>query len=121
MGFSPIPLPEWRQDLKIGGLSSPAIRRHSHASDCQAAGRGAQRLLQNDGSLTAWQQFTVKDPLTIAAGASLEISSADAGAVTFAGDSGTLRLVHRSSSRRTPELPPQWWHQFSVKSGRPGT
>ena len=29
--------------------------------------------------------------------------------------------VHRSSPRRTPDLPPQWWHQFSVKSGRPGT
>jgi hypothetical protein len=35
-----------------------------------------------NGTLTAWQQFTVKDPITIAAGTTIEISSAYAGAVT---------------------------------------
>ena len=55
------------------------------------------RLLQDNGTLTAWQQFTVKDPITIAAGATVEISSAYAGAVTFAGDIGTLVLDNSAS------------------------
>ena len=47
--------------------------------------------------LTAWQSFTVKDPITIAAGATVEISSAYAGAVSFAGDTGTLQLDNSAS------------------------
>jgi hypothetical protein len=41
------------------------------------------RLLQNDNTLTPWQQFTVTDPVTVAAGATVELPSAYAGAVTF--------------------------------------
>jgi hypothetical protein len=55
------------------------------------------RLLQDNGTLTAWQQFTVKDPITIAAGATVEISSAYAGAVSFAADTGTLQLDNSAS------------------------
>ena len=55
------------------------------------------RLLQDNGTLTDWQQFTVKDPITIAAGATVEISSAYAGAVSFAGDTGTLALDNSAS------------------------
>ncbi len=50
------------------------------------------RLEQDNGTLTAWQQFTVKDPLTVAAGATLALASAYAGAVSFAGSTGTLQL-----------------------------
>ena len=55
------------------------------------------RLLQNDGTLTPWQQSTVKDPITVASGAAVEIRSAYAGAVTFAGDTGTLVLDNSAS------------------------
>jgi hypothetical protein len=55
------------------------------------------RLLQDDGTLTAWQQFTVKDPLTIAPDATVDIASAYAGAVAFAGSTGTLELDNSSS------------------------
>jgi hypothetical protein len=55
------------------------------------------RLLQDNGTLTAWQQFTVKDPITIAAGATVEISSAYAGAVSFAAGTGTLQLDDSAS------------------------
>jgi T5SS/PEP-CTERM-associated repeat protein len=55
------------------------------------------RLLQDNGTLTAWQQLTVKDALTIAAGATVEIPSAFAGAVTFAASTGTLQLDDPSS------------------------
>jgi hypothetical protein len=55
------------------------------------------RLLQDDGTLTAWQQFTVKDPLTIAPDATVDIASAYAGAVAFAGSTGTLELGNSSS------------------------
>ena len=57
----------------------------------------AARLLQDNGALTPWQVFTVKDPLTIADGATVELSSAYAGAVTFAGSTGTLQLDNSSS------------------------
>jgi hypothetical protein len=50
------------------------------------------RLLQNDGTLTAWQQFTVVDPVTVAQGATVELAAAYAGAVNFAGTAGTLQL-----------------------------
>jgi hypothetical protein len=50
------------------------------------------RLLQNDGTLTAWQQFSVVDPLDVATGATLELPGAYAGHVIFAGASGTLQL-----------------------------
>jgi hypothetical protein len=50
------------------------------------------RLLQNDGSLTGWHQFTVTDPVTVANGATVELRSAYAGGVTFAGPAGTLQL-----------------------------
>ena len=59
------------------------------------------RLLQNDNTLTPWQQFTVKDPIAVAAGATVEISSAYAGAVTFAGDTGTLQLDNSASFNGT--------------------
>ena len=58
------------------------------------------RLLQDNGTLTDWQQFTVKDPITIAAGATVEISSAYAGAVSFAGDTGTLAARQLRELRR---------------------
>ena len=57
----------------------------------------AARLLQDNGTLTAWQEFTVKDPLTIADGATVELSSAYAGPVMFAGSTGTLQLDNSSS------------------------
>jgi len=57
----------------------------------------AARLLQDNGTLTPWQEFTVKDPLTIADGAIVELSSAYAGPVTFAGSTGTLQLDNSSS------------------------
>src|SRR5262249_21175827 len=47
--------------------------------------------------LTPWQQFTVKDPITIAAGATVELSSAYAGMVNFAADTGTLQIDHSQS------------------------
>ncbi len=50
------------------------------------------RLLQNDGTLTAWQQFTVVDPVTVDEGAIVELASAYAGTVNFAGATGTLQL-----------------------------
>ena len=50
------------------------------------------RLQQNDGSLTAWQQFSVVDPVTVAQGATVELAAAYAGAVNFAGTAGTLQL-----------------------------
>jgi hypothetical protein len=50
------------------------------------------QLIQDDGSKTDWLKFTVRDPLTVATGSTAEIQSAYAGAVTFAGDTGTLRL-----------------------------
>jgi hypothetical protein len=49
-------------------------------------------VLQDNGTLTPWQQFTVKDPITVAPDATVEISSTYAGAVSFAGDTGTLQL-----------------------------
>jgi hypothetical protein len=50
------------------------------------------RLQLNDGTLTAWQQFTVTDPVTVANGATLELTQAYAGQAIFAGNSGTLQL-----------------------------
>ena len=50
------------------------------------------RLLQNDNTLTPWQQLTVTDPVTVADGATVGLPSAYAGAVTFAGSTGTLQL-----------------------------
>jgi autotransporter passenger strand-loop-strand repeat protein len=55
------------------------------------------RLLEDNGTLTPWQQFTVKDPITIAADATVEISSAYAGAVSFAAGTGTLQLDNSAS------------------------
>ena len=55
------------------------------------------QLLQNDGTLTGWQQFSVTDPVTISAGATVELSSAYAGAVTFAVSTGTLQLDNSAS------------------------
>ncbi len=54
------------------------------------------RLMQNDGTVTPWQQFTVVDPLEVAAGATLDLDTAYAGTVNFAGASGTLQLDHSS-------------------------
>ena len=50
------------------------------------------RLQQSDGTLTAWQQFTVVDPVTVAQGATVELAAAYAGTVNFAGTAGTLQL-----------------------------
>ena len=50
------------------------------------------RLLQDNGTLTAWQQFTVKDPITVAAHTTVEISSGYAGQLSFAADTGSLKL-----------------------------
>jgi len=55
------------------------------------------RLLQNDGTLTPWQQFTVTDPLTVASGATVELHAAFDGLVTFAGSTGTLKLDQSQS------------------------
>jgi hypothetical protein len=55
------------------------------------------RLLQNDGTLTPWHQFTVKDPLTVPDDGILDLASAYAGTVNFAGPTGTLKLDHSSS------------------------
>ena len=57
----------------------------------------AARLLQENGTLTPWQKFAVTDFLTIADGATVELSSAYAGAVMFAGSTGTLQLDNSSS------------------------
>ncbi len=54
------------------------------------------RLLQDNGALTAWQQFTVVDPVTVAEGATVDIASAFAGPVMFGGSTGTLRLDNSS-------------------------
>jgi hypothetical protein len=50
------------------------------------------RLLLDNGTLTGWRKFTVVDPVTVAQGAAVELASAYAGAVSFAGTTGTLRL-----------------------------
>jgi hypothetical protein len=55
------------------------------------------RVLQGNGTLTPWQQFTVKDPITVAPDATVEISSTYAGAVSFAADTGTLQLDNSAS------------------------
>ena len=55
------------------------------------------RLLQNDGTLTPWQQFTVTDPVTVATGATVELHAAFVGLVTFAGSTGTLKLDQSQS------------------------
>jgi hypothetical protein len=55
------------------------------------------RLLQNDGTLTPWQQFSVVDPVTIADGATVELTSAYAGRAIFAGPTGTLQLDNSTS------------------------
>ena len=49
------------------------------------------RLLLDNGTLTAWQPFTVVDPVTVAQGAAVELASY-AGVASFAGTTGTLRL-----------------------------
>jgi hypothetical protein len=59
------------------------------------------RLLQNNGTLTPWQQFTVTDPVTIAAGSTVEIASAYSGTVAFAGNTGTLKLDNSASFEGT--------------------
>jgi hypothetical protein len=55
------------------------------------------RLLQNDGTITPWQQFTVTDPVTVATGATVELHSTFVGPVTFAGSTGTLKLDQSQS------------------------
>jgi hypothetical protein len=50
------------------------------------------RLQQNDGTLTPWQQFSVVDPVTIAQGATVELTGPYAGSAIFAGTAGTLQL-----------------------------
>jgi hypothetical protein len=50
------------------------------------------RLLQNNGTLTGWQKFTVVDPVTVAQGATVELAAPYAGEVSFAGTAGTLQL-----------------------------
>lgn len=55
------------------------------------------RLQQNDGTLTAWQQFTVTDPVTVATDATVELASAFVGPVTFAGPTGTLQVDQSES------------------------
>ena len=55
------------------------------------------RLLQNNGTITPWQEFTVTDPVTVAAGATVELSSAFVGPVSFAGSTGTLQLDQAQS------------------------
>jgi hypothetical protein len=42
--------------------------------------------------VTSWQEFTVTDPVTVAVGATVDLSSAFVGPVTFAGATGTLQL-----------------------------
>src|SRR6202012_633381 len=42
--------------------------------------------------VTAWELFTVVDPVTIAQGATLELANPYAGHAIFAGDAGTLQL-----------------------------
>jgi len=59
------------------------------------------RLLQNDGTLTPWQQFTLVDPLTVEQGATLELSTAYSWTVHFAGSSGTLQLDNSASFNGT--------------------
>jgi hypothetical protein len=55
------------------------------------------RLEQNDGSLTAWQQFEVIDPVHIATGATVELLGPYGSSVTFDGASGALQLDQSSS------------------------
>ena len=55
------------------------------------------RLLQTNGTLTPWQQFTVANPVTVAAGATIELPSPFVGPVSFAGSSGTLKLDQSQS------------------------
>src|SRR5439155_309115 len=55
------------------------------------------QLLQANGTLTEWQQFTVKDPIAVAAASTVELSSAYAGGVIFAGNTGTLQIDNSSS------------------------
>ena len=50
------------------------------------------QLVQNNGTLSGWQEFAVTDPVTVAAGATEELTSAFVGPVTFAGTTGTLQL-----------------------------
>ncbi len=50
------------------------------------------RLLQANGTLTAWEQFTVVDPVTVAGGATLELTRPYAGEAIFAGSTGVLQL-----------------------------
>ena len=52
---------------------------------------------KNDRSLTPWQSFTVLDPLTVAAGAAVELLSGYAGAVASAGSSGRPALEDSAS------------------------
>jgi hypothetical protein len=52
---------------------------------------------KNDGSLTPWQSFAVLDPLTVAAGAAVELLSGYAGAVASAGSSGRPALEDSAS------------------------
>jgi hypothetical protein len=49
-------------------------------------------LVQANGTSTGWQKFTVTDPVTVAPGATEELTSAFVGPVTFAGSTGTLQL-----------------------------
>jgi hypothetical protein len=50
------------------------------------------QLVLNNGTLTGWQQFTVTDPVTVAQGATVELSAPYAGQAIFAGTAGTLQL-----------------------------
>src|SRR3984885_2188176 len=50
------------------------------------------QLVLNNGTLTGWQQFTVTDPVTVAQGATVELSAPYAGQAIFARTAGTLQL-----------------------------
>ena len=50
------------------------------------------QLELNNGSLTGWEKFTVIDPVTVAQGATFELTGPYAGEAIFAGTAGTLQL-----------------------------
>ena len=55
------------------------------------------RLLQNDGTLDAVATVYCDRPVTVAAGATVELRSTFVGPVTFAGSTGTLKLDQSQS------------------------
>jgi hypothetical protein len=85
----------------LGANQDDVVTAAQEAQLTYVSGSGTDTLwvrVSEGGQWSAWSQsFTVSDPPTIGVGATLELTSAYLGTLSFAGATGTLKIDHASS------------------------